>query len=109
MKKIKITADQFAAELLRKFFAQITFARAMMQGYELEHLILLEYNRKNYLKTQFEDKYKMSMMPHEAISLYRILFNFGFSDPDTAMTRDLLCEQIITQLPSNQSVINQHN
>lgn len=109
MKKIKITADSFTAELLRKFFAEITFATAMLSGYELEHLVLLEWHRKNYMKTQFEKEYRISMMPHEAISLYRIIFRFGFTDHMAAITRDQLCEQISRQLPSNPSRIQKHN
>lgn len=99
MKKVKISVDSFAAELLRKFFSEITFATSIMSGYELEHLVLLEWHRKNYLKTQFESKYNISMLPHEAISLHRIMFNFGLSDHMAALTRDQLCEQIHQQLP----------
>lgn len=105
MKKVKIYANSFTAELLRKFFAEITFAQNMIQGFELEHLVLLEWHRKNYLKAQFEQEYKVNLFPHEAISLYRILFRFGFSDPMAAITRDQLCDQISRQLPSTQSRI----
>ncbi len=108
MKKIKIHADAFTAELLRKFFAQITFSQIMISGFELEHLVLLEWHRRNYLKTQFEQEYRFTMLPHEAISLYRILFGFGFTDAMAAITRDQLCDQIRQQLPQTQSRIQQN-
>lgn len=99
MKKVKITADAFLADLLRQFFKTISDAKTIIQGLEVEHLVLLEWHRKNYLKTQFEQAYKFTMMPHEAISLHRMIFRIGLTDPLAAITRDGLCEQISQQLP----------
>lgn len=100
MNKIKLKADTFLAELLRQFFSRISDAKRPQEGLEVEHLVLLEWHRKNYLKTQFEQEYKFSMLPHEAISLHRMIFRIGLTDPMAAITRDGLCEQISRQLPS---------
>ena len=97
MKKVKITADQVAAEFLKEFFQRIG-ACEILKGFEVEHLVLLEWNRKNYLKLQFEKKYKASLLPHEAISLKRIISRIGLTDPMTAISRDGICHQIETQI-----------
>ncbi len=91
------------AQILREFFRQISEHKTPVKHLEVEHLVLLEWNRKNYLKTQFEQEYKFAMLPHEAISLHRMLFATGLSDPLAAITRDGLCEQINRQIPINQS------
>lgn len=108
MKKVKINADEFAADILRTFFRKLSDVSEIVQGLEIEHLVLLEWNRKNYLKTQFEKSYKASMMPHEAMSMQRMLFRLGLADPMAAIVRDGICDQISRQLPSNQSRIQQN-
>jgi len=97
------------SHILREFFKQIGDVRNMERSLEVEHLVLLEWNRKNYFKTQFEEEYRFSMLPHEAISLHRMLFALGLSDPMAAITRDGLCEQISRQLPTYQSRSTQLN
>lgn len=96
MKKVKITADQLTAQFLREFFQKVGSCE-ILKGFEVEHLVLLEWNRKNYLKTQFEKEYKATLLPHEAISLKRMISRIGLTDPLAAISRDGICHQIETQ------------
>jgi len=97
MKKVKITVDKFTAELLLQFFTHLSSQPKVVPGLELEHLVILNLDKKNYLKTRFETEYKLTLQPHEALSMHRILFSIGLADPMAANTRDLLCDQIAKQ------------
>lgn len=98
MKKIKLDAGEMEVEILRIFFRQINVASSVIPGLELEHLVLLAWHQKNYLKIQFEKVYKLSMQPHEALSLQRMLMRIGLKDAMAAIVRDNICEQIQQQL-----------
>lgn len=102
MKKIKLRADSFNSELLRNFFQQITKPMRPVPGLEVEHLVLLEYNRKNYLKIQFEREYNLNLLPYQAICLHRMLSRIGFEDQLAQTIRDGLCNELHLQLTAYQ-------
>lgn len=100
--KIKIHADRFDADFLGSFFEQIQTSRGIIQGLEVEHLVMLEFGRKHYLKIQFERHtgYKITLLSYQAISLYRMLLRIGLKDQLTQTVRDGICTNIHRQLSS---------
>lgn len=97
--KIKLKADAFDAELLGTFFNQIQNTKAIIPGLEVEHLVMLEFGRKNYLKIQFERQgYKLHLLPYQAISMHRMLARIGLQDQLAQTVRDSICSEIHRQL-----------
>lgn len=99
MKKVKITADHLTAPLLQQFFTSISTAKTLIAGLELEHLVLLDWNKRNFLKVLFQTEYKASLAPHEAIAMYRMLMRWGIDIDDASLqiARNQVCEQISQQ------------
>lgn len=102
MNKIKLRADSFDSEMLRNFFQQISQPMRPVPGLEVEHLVLLEYNRKHYLKIQFEREYNLNLLPYQAICLHRMLTRIGLQDQLAQTVRDGICHELHRQLTAYQ-------
>jgi len=105
MKKIKLRADSFDSEMLRNFFQQISQPMRPIQGLEVEHLVLLEFSRKHYLKIQFEREYNLSLLPYQAVSLHRMLSRIGLQDQLAQTVRDGICNELQRQLSTQYQTL----
>lgn len=97
---ISVTLDKASHGLFLWTLEQLRDAGSMVECLELESLILIEFQRKHLGRILLaKPPYKLKLKSYEALSLRRLLFGVGFSDPLIAVTRNSLCDDINKQLP----------
>jgi len=99
--KVKLKLDTDATQDLLNTLFEIMRTSTGLDGLEVETLVLLDWHQRNYLKLKFNPlPYKLSMKPHEALSLRRVLFNLHLNDPLFDILRNELCGEIQKQIPN---------
>ncbi|NBW12136.1 MAG: hypothetical protein EBR82_29310 [Caulobacteraceae bacterium] len=99
--KVKLTIDTAQMSSLLNSILETLRSQPCIEGLEVETLVLMDWHQRNFIKVRFAPlPCKISLKPHEALSLRRLLFGIDLNEPVLDIFRNEICGEIQKQIPN---------
>lgn len=99
--KVKIKIDTRQMQNLLDVIFEGLRTQPCIEGLEVETLVLMDWHQRNFIKVKYAPlPCKLTLKPHEALSLRRLLFGLDLNEPVLDIFRNEICNEIKMQIPN---------